>query len=302
MKHLPIHDPEVLAFIAKTEETYPADSNVGTIADNRRNYDAMCAVFRQPRPASVIVQDIVFGSVPVRQYRPKSFDPNRPAILYAHGGGLVLGGLDSHDDVCAEIAEATGNAVTAVDYRLAPEHPEPAQLDDVEAVWRGLARDNPRLIAVGDSAGANLAAGLSLRMRRLGGPIPLAQVLIYPGLGGDLTWPSYLENADAPLLRTSDIAAYRVDVSNLSQDQREEREPLRAGSFAGLPPANVFTADVDPLRDDGIVYAECLRSAGVQAQLHNHSQLVHGYLRGRTTSSRIKAAFDEICSAIGAVR
>ena len=303
MKHKPIDDPEILAFIARTEETYPADSNVGTVADNRRNYDAMCSVFRQPRPASIQVEDATIGSVPVRRYVPADFDPARPAILYAHGGGFVVGGLDSHDDVCAEMAEATGMAVTAVDYRLAPEHAAPAQLDDVEAVWRAMATDNPRLIAAGDSAGGNLAAGLSLRMRRLGGPMPLAQVLIYPGLGGDLTWLSYVENAEAPLLRTSDLAGYRTTAPRpeMARHEIEERAPLKAASFADLPRAYIFTADIDPVRDDGIVYAERLRDAGVPAELRNHPQLVHGYLRGRVMSSRIKAAFDEICLTIRAI-
>jgi acetyl esterase len=199
----------------------------------------MCSVFRQPRPASIQVEDATIGSVPVRRYVPADFDPARPAILYAHGGGFVVGGLDSHDDVCAEMAEATGMAVTAVDYRLAPEHAAPAQLDDVEAVWRAMASDNPRLIAAGDSAGGNLAAGLSLRMRRLGGPMPLAQVLIYPGLGGDLTWLSYVENAEAPLLRTSDLAGYRTMAPRpeMARHEIEERAPLKAASFADLPRA-----------------------------------------------------------------
>jgi acetyl esterase len=300
MKHKPIDDPEILAFVARTEETYPADSNVGTVAENRRNYDAMCAVFRQPRPASVRVEDTTVGAVPVRRYVPENFDPLRPAILYAHGGGFVVGGLDSHDDVCAEMAEATGMAVTAVDYRLAPEHAAPAHLDDVETVWRFMARNNPRLIAAGDSAGGNLAAGLSLRMRRLGGPMPIAQVLIYPGLGGDLTWLSYVENAEAPLLRTSDLAAYRTisPGPSLSQHEIEERAPLKAASFAGLPPAYIFTADVDPVRDDGVVYAERLRASGVRAELRNDEQLVHGYLRGRVMSRRIAEAFAAICAGV----
>jgi acetyl esterase len=300
MKHKPIDDPEILAFVARTEEAYPADSNVGTVAENRRNYDAMCAVFRQPRPASIRVEDTTVGAVPVRRYVPENVDPLRPAILYAHGGGFVVGGLDSHDDVCAEMAEATGMAVTAVDYRLAPEHAAPAHLDDVETVWRFMARNNPRLIAAGDSAGGNLAAGLSLRMRRLGGPMPIAQVLIYPGLGGNLTWLSYVENAEAPLLRTSDLAAYRTISPGLSlpQHEIEERAPLKAASFAGLPPAYIFTADVDPVRDDGVVYAERLRASGVRAELRNDEQLVHGYLRGRVMSRRIAEAFAAICAGV----
>jgi acetyl esterase len=299
-----IDDPEILAFIARTEAAYPPEANEATAEQNRRYYDAMCAVFRQPRPASIAVEDRRIGDVPTRSYTPDDCDAANPEILYAHGGGFVVGSLDSHDDVCAEIAERSGMRVTALDYRLAPEHLTPAPLDDVETVWRHLAKANPRLIAVGDSAGGNLCAGLSLRMRRLGGPMPIAQVLIYPGLGGDLSMPSYTENAEAPLLRTSDLHAYRRIQGKLSltADQSQEARPLTAASFAGLPPTYVFTADVDPLRDDGGLFVERLRDAGIEAEWRNDAQLVHGYLRGRIMSRRIAAAFDAICDCIRGLR
>jgi acetyl esterase len=296
-----IDDPEILAFIAMTEASYPADSNVASAEDNRRNYDAMCAVFRQKRPENVHTLDAMISDVPVRHYLPDGAGDDRPAVLYCHGGGFVVGSLESHDDVCAEIAAHTGFKVTAVDYRLAPEHRYPAQLDDVETVWRRCALENPRMIAVGDSAGGNLCAGLSQRMRRLGGPMPVAQVLIYPGLGGELDWTSYIENAEAPLLRTSDLQTYRDAVSSgrePSAQEVEEREPLKASDYSGLPPSFVFTADVDPLRDDGKVYVDRLTKAGVAAHWRNHDQLVHGYLRGRTMSRRIRDAFIEICEAV----
>ncbi|MDE1995685.1 MAG: alpha/beta hydrolase [Rhizobiaceae bacterium] len=296
-----IDDPEVLAFIARTEASYPADSNVASAEDNRRNYDAMCAVFRQKRPDGIKVVDTTITAVPARHYLPAGTDDMKPAILYCHGGGFVVGSLESHDDVCAEIAAYTGLKVTAVDYRLAPEHRYPAQIDDVETVWRQRSRENSQMIAVGDSAGANLCAALSLRMRRERGPMPIAQVLIYPGLGGDLSWPSYIENAEAPLLRTSDLAAYRDAYASghqPSEQEIEESAPLKARDFSGLPPSWIFTADVDPLRDDGKVYADRLEKAGVSAHWHNHAQLVHGYLRGRIMSRRIRAAFDEICETL----
>ncbi|WP_037076440.1 alpha/beta hydrolase [Rhizobium mesoamericanum] len=296
-----IDDPEILAFIAKTEASYPADANVASAADNRRCYDAMCAVFRQPRPKDIHVIDEMVDDVPVRHYAPADAGVGRPAILYCHGGGFVVGSLESHDDVCAEIASSTRMRVTAVDYRLAPEHRYPAQINDVETVWRHLASRTPQLIAVGDSAGANLCAALALRMRRLAGPMPMAQLLIYPGLGGEVTWLSYIENAEAPLLRTSDLASYSAAYSGSEQSSDQEVEevsPLKAKDFSGLPRTRVFTADVDPLRDDGKVYVERLRAAGVNADWRNHEQLVHGYLRGRIMSRRIRTAFEEICSTL----
>jgi acetyl esterase len=296
-----IDDPEVLAFIARTEAAYPADANIATPAENRRHYDAMCAVFRQPRPAGMIVEDADVDGIPVRRYLPAQVRHNAPEVLYVHGGGFVVGSLESHDDVCAEIADYARIKVTSVDYRLAPEHVAPAQLDDVETVWRHLSERNARLIAVGDSAGGNLCAGLSVRMRRLGGPMPISQVLIYPGLGGDLSWPSYSENAEAPLLRTSDILAYRkhnAAAHRLSDAEIEEASPLQAKSFAGQPPTFVFTADVDPLRDDGEQFVKRLSEAGVHAEWRNDLQLVHGYLRGRVMSKRIGGAFEAICACI----
>lgn len=300
-----IDDPEILAFIAKTEASYPPDSNVASAEDNRRSYDAMCAVFRQKRPDGIRVTDALVDNVPVRHYAPEERHSGQAAILYCHGGGFVVGSLESHDDVCAEIAARTGMQVTAVDYRLAPEHRYPAQIDDVETVWRHLAAKDQQLIAVGDSAGANLCAALALRMRRHAGPMPIAQLLIYPGLGGEISWPSYIDNAEAPLLRTSDLAGYRSAYSSSgrpSDQQIEEVSPLKARDFAGLPRTWVFTADVDPLRDDGRVYVERLRAAGVEAEWRNHEQLVHGYLRGRTMSGRILAAFEEICQTLQRLR
>jgi acetyl esterase/lipase len=296
-----IDDPEILAFIARSEALYPPDSNIATPEENRRNYDALCAVFRQPRPEGVEVQDQRIGAVAVRHYKPRGATDRRPAVIYLHGGGFVVGSLESHDDICAEIADNTGLTVTAADYRLAPEHDYPAQIDDVETVWRHRVDENPSLIVVGDSAGGSLCAALSLRMRRLGGPMPVAQVLIYPGLGGDHSWASYVENAEAPLLRTSDVSAYRRLYSNSarpSEQEIEEAAPLQATTFTNLPPTWTFTADVDPVRDDGKVYIERLKEAGVVAEWQNHAQLVHGYLRGRMMSRRIHSAFREICQKI----
>lgn len=297
----PIDDPEVLAFVAATEAAYPADANGASALENRRHYDAMCAVFRVPRPSGVATLDERIGEVPVRVYRPAEARAGA-AILYAHGGGYVVGSLESHDDVCAEIAEGTGATVVAVDYRLAPEHRHPAQLDDVETVWREIAARFDRVVVAGDSAGACLVAGLCLRLRRRGERLPAAQVLIYPGLGGDRSLPAYSENAEAPMLRTVDLSAYEIARFGGAAPvgPREEAHPLAATDLAGLPPAFVLTADVDPLRDDGLLYAERLRAAGVDAIGRNEPQLVHGFLRGRHRSARIRAAFDAIVAALAA--
>lgn len=296
-----IDDPEVLAFIDRTEAAYPAEANGASAADNRRFYDAMCAVFRAARPAGVAVADERIEGVAVRVYRSvASRDATRRAVVYAHGGGYVVGSLESHDDVCAEIAAATGATVVAVEYRLAPEHRHPAQLDDVATVWRAVAAAFDRVVVAGDSAGACLVAGLCLRLRRAGERQPEGQVLIYPGLGGDRSLAAYHDNAEAPMLRTADLDVYEAARFGGAEPVGpiDEARPLRATDYAALPPAFVVTADVDPLRDDGKVYAERLAAAGVPAAWRNEPQLVHGYLRARHMSGRAAASFEAITTAI----
>ncbi|WP_375688608.1 alpha/beta hydrolase [Pseudooceanicola sp. LIPI14-2-Ac024] len=297
-----ITDPEVLKFIADTQAVYPDEANQASAEENRRLYDAMCEVFREPRPAGLPVRDEVVAGVPVRRYTPVGSE-GRPVLLYSHGGGFVVGGLDSHDDVCAELAVATGCEVVSPDYRLAPEHGFPAQLDDVAAVWTAETASRPG-IAVGDSAGGNLSAGLCFRMRRTGGVMPLAQVLIYPGLGGPTDAPSYTENAEAPMLRGKDLQAYARMMSPEARELRRtnpEAAPLVAESFAGLPPAFIVTADVDPLRDDGPAYQAALQAEGIRADLRNEPQLPHGYLRARHRSDKARQSFAAICGWINDV-
>lgn len=295
-----ITDPEVLAFIERTEAAYPAEANLATAEDNRRAYDIMCAEFRAPRPASVRVRDETCNGVPIRRYKT-SGDVDRPFVLYAHGGGFVVGSLESHDDVCAEMADKTGCEVVAVDYRLAPDHLHPAQLDDVTAVWLGLVSQGRAGFVCGDSAGGNLVAGLCVRLRRLREPMPVGQILIYPGLGGDMTAASYLENSEAPLLRTEDCVYYATVITGGDAEVREndpELCPLQASSLAGLPEAFVVTADVDPLRDEGAIFVRRLLAEGVAAEWRNEPQLPHGYLRARHMSSRARNSFDTICDWI----
>lgn len=283
-----ICDPQVLDFIAATEAAYPADTNGASAAENRRNYDAMCAIFRAPRPKGLPVTDLRIADVPCRVYGAET-----PVfVLYLHGGGFVVGGLDSHDDVCAEIADATGLQVVAVDYRLAPEHRWPAQLDGARAVWRAM--DRPGVV-VGDSAGGMLAAALCLAETDA---VPLGQVLIYPGLGGDGSAPSYRDNADAPLLRTHDLATYHNALHGDGPVLDPLATPLSATLSAELPPAFIVTADVDPLRDDGRDYAMALKLAGVDAVLRNEPELPHGFLRARSSSDRARRSFQAIIAQI----
>jgi len=294
-------DPEVLRFVGESEAAYPTETYQASIPETRQFYDRLCEFFRAPRPDGVTVSDEAINGVTCRRYWPAGLNPDAPFVQFLHGGGFVVGSLYSHDDICAELSDRTGLEVVAVDYRLAPEHIYPAQLDDAEQVARALSSSGRAFVVVGDSAGGMLAAALCIRLRRTNGHAPLGQVLIYPALGGSLSLPSYTENANAPLLGTSDIAYYSEVYTggrDWSASDDPELRPLACGDFAALPAAFIVTADIDPLRDDGAVYAETLAKAGVNATWRNEPQLVHSYLRARHRSARAKASFDAIIDAI----
>ncbi|EEE36959.1 hypothetical protein RKLH11_794 [Rhodobacteraceae bacterium KLH11] len=292
-------DEETWTFIRRTAGSYPDDAVDMSIADQRRVYDAMCEDFRQPPPPGVGAQDRLADGVPVRIYT--AGDPTR-SVMYFHGGGFVLGGLDSHDDICAELCAQTGYRIVSVDYRLCPEHSHPAQFQDswTATSWADREYGDPIILA-GDSAGGNLAAAVAHYSRgRL--DALLGQVLIYPGLGGDRSSGSYIEHANAPLLTLADVRFYRdIRCAGAAPENDPAFEPLMDDDFAGLPPTVVVTADCDPLRDDGPAYCGKIRAAGGLAHWINEPGLVHGYLRARHSVRRAADSFERISVAIEAL-
>ncbi len=297
-------DSEVAAFITRTESFYPSSTNRASPAENRAVYNRMCDDFRQPYPAGVSVSDgVLHARNPDRKVRTRTFVPPRPSkvtLLYLHGGGYVLGGLDSHDDVCAELCLHAGIEVLLLDYRLAPEHVYPAALDDTEAAYRLLRAQERRVIVGGDSAGGNLTAALCMRLKRLNEPMPLGQVLIYPGLGGDM-FRNGERNLDAPLLPVRDSGGYRgiyAGGENKVPKDDPEFAPLCAPDLRGLPPAAIFAAGIDPLRQDAEDYAALLAAAGVPTMFRNEVGLVHGYLRARHMSRAAARSFAAIAEAL----
>jgi acetyl esterase len=293
-----ITDPEVLDFIARTDLLYPPNAAEHTIAEQRQFYDKMCAAFRHPRPAEVAVTDETIdgpaGPIPQRRYVPENAGP--VTVVYFHGGGFIVGGLDSHDDVCAEIAMATACTVVSVDYRLCPEHIHPVAYDDSLTAAQAALAVGPVILA-GDSAGGNLAAAVAQTLR---GPAIKGQVLIYPGLGGDAVGlPSYTECAEAPMLPTRDIIYYRTVRSGGPVPEDDPTFfPLAAKDFSGLAPCFISAAGVDPLRDDGVEYDRLLVGAGVEAYCVVEPQLPHAHLRARHMSHRARGAFNRIVGAI----
>lgn len=285
-------DAPTWAFIERTNMFYPPDTATLSIADQRAIYDRMCAAFDTPYPPGVTAQDGAIAGVPCRVY-PGA----RPTVLYLHGGGYVVGGLHSHDGVCADIRAATGLTVVSADYRLSPEHRHPAAFDDACAVARALAAEGP-LILVGDSAGGNLAAATCHALRPLRLPI-LGQVLIYPGLGGDVDRGSYLTHAEAPMLTRDDVLFYKAIRHDGSPPEDDAAvHPLRDTDFSGLPPTLAIAAECDPLADDARAYAEKVSSAGGRAEWIVEAGLVHGYLRARNSVPRARDSFDRITATI----
>jgi acetyl esterase len=295
MDYATLIDAPTWAFIQASEDAYPTDTTGFSIAQQRAIYDAMCRSFHRGYPEGVSAEDRRIAGVPCRVFAGSS-----PPVLYLHGGGYVVGGLESHDDVCAEIRATTGLTVVCADYRLSPEHLHPAALDDALAVARALAAGGPILLA-GDSAGGNLAAAAA-HILRDEAVVLLGQVLIYPGLGGDIDKGSYIAHAHAPMLTREDVLFYAGIRHNGMAPQADPTvSPLQDASFANLPPTVTFGAECDPLCDDAGAYAQAIRAAGGRAESFVEQGLVHGYLRARHTVPRAKASFARITTALSAL-
>ncbi|MGR4878129.1 alpha/beta hydrolase [Streptomyces sp. LARHCF249] len=263
------------------------------LEDMRRSSIAGAAA--QPRAAQLPrVEDRTADGVGVRLYWPRAGATGMPVVVYFHGGGFFMGNLDTHDNVARTIAARADAVVVAVDYRLAPEHPYPAAVEDASTVvrWVGehaaeLGGDPSRLAVAGDSSGGNLAALMALHARDAGGPDLCFQLMWYPVTHFDPTLPSAVENAGAPLLSRRSyerlIAWYLGD-----RDPRTSgAAPAYAAGHAGLPPAYIATVQTDVLRDEGVRYARILRDAGVAVEHRNHTDLVHAFC---TLASRVPAA------------
>ncbi len=261
-----------------------------SVEEKRKAYVA--AVFRAGAPEPVDrtedrTVESSAGKIPIRLYRPAAKTGERlPIVLYLHGGGMFSGDLDTHDPLCRLLANHVPALVVAIEYRLAPEHPYPAAKEDCFAVLDWLAAsgssldaDHARISVAGDSAGGNLAAVVSLMARERGAPKVTSQVLIYPMMDATLSSASLIENAFIPPFTLVDCVYSWQLYLGADSDRRDPFiSPGLAAELTDLPPALVVTAEFDILADEGQLYVERLRSAGVHVEHEHYPDMVHGFL------------------------
>ena len=281
--------PDCKAVLEAVEERVKPPSRVLSVEGTRRLSEAFYGSEEPTEPVGTVRDLLVPGpdgdDLPIRVYVPEGDGPF-PVLVWAHGGGFVLGGLESHDPACRALTNETGYAVVSVDYRLAPEHPFPAALRDYYRAIRWVVenaatiRGDPDRVAIGgQSAGGNLTAAVTLLARERGTVDDIDyQVLVYPStdLVGD--HDSRRENAEGYYLTTATMDWYRDRYLEYDIDGHNPyASPLLAPDLSGVPPATVVTAGFDPLRDEGLAYAERLEAAGVPTTSRHHPDMIHGF-------------------------
>jgi acetyl esterase len=288
----------------------PSGTKTGTPEERRLRFENYAAASRPPYPDGLAVRNWYVQDqgreIPIRIYRPAVEGP-LPTLLYFHGGGWVMGSLDTHDGLTAGIAHAAGVQVIAVHYRRAPENPHPAAVIDCFRVldWaRGEGRlhgvDPERIGIAGDSAGGHLVASLTQMVKREGGPGLRYQIMLYPAIDPDFSTSSYEENAHSPFLTTDDMRYYWSQYMPDADMGDPISYPARAEDLTGLPPALIMNAQYDPLRDDGINYGRKLSTAGIPAEVRTVDGMIHGFLRARFVSRPAMEEFDVLCDRIRA--
>jgi acetyl esterase len=280
-------DPQAKVLLDQITAIGGPQMHESSVEEARQMIGAMAAFSGEPPPIAEVVSRTVpgpAGEIPVRIFLPDGSRP-LPVLVYFHGGGWVIGGLDTHDVPCRVLANRAGCALVSVDYRLAPENKFPAAPEDCYAATRWVAEnaasigaDASRLAIGGDSAGGNLAAVVALMARDRGGPSIVHQLLVYPVTDVGQDTPSYRDNAEGYLLTAADMAWFwNHYLAKPGDGENPYASPLRAKSLRDLPPAHVITAELDPLRDEGEQYAARLKEAGVEVQLSRYDGMIHGF-------------------------
>ncbi|QTJ67716.1 alpha/beta hydrolase [Rhodococcus sp. ZPP] len=282
----PTLHPEVAAMLATLDAGFPDITAVPPTELRELIRDRRAPLQHLPdmREVTDLTIETADGNLALRIFRPHCDDPELPVVVFAHGGGFVFCDLDSHDELCRSMAQGAGVVVVSVDYRLAPEHAGPAAHDDVYAALEWTSKnaaeyggDPTRIALVGDSAGGNLAATVAIAARDRGGPAVAAQVLLYPVIDDDFDTESYRLYGTGYYNTTKAMKWYWQQYApNGTEDVR--LVPIRAETLAGLPPAVVITAELDPPCSSGDAYAARLTADGVRVRHHRFDGLFHGFL------------------------
>ncbi len=296
--------PELQLLLALRKRTGGRSLMHGTPAEARRRLRRESLVFAgEPRAVGEIRHVVI--EAPHRPLMGRLYLPEGvqrpPLLVFFHGGGFVIGDLDTHDAPCRLLCAEGRMAVLSVEYALAPEEPFPAAIEDGQAAvaWAQshaelLGVDGARVAVGGDSAGGALAAAISHLGAEGEGPVPQAQLLLYPALDRTREWPSMSLFAEGFFLTRSDVETFARHYTGDADGADPRLHPLRAAGFEGLPPTLVVTAGFDPLRDEGEAYAEELRRAGVAVTLRRYERFIHGFANMTTVSPACEAAFAEL--------
>lgn len=279
-------DPQVRAFLAVANAQKQPSIETLPVAEARRQFASLQPIFLPFVEVARVANTTTVQGVPLRSYHPLTAPAAPlPGIVYFHGGGWVLGDLDTHDTLCRHLANAAGAIVIAVDYRRAPEHPFPAALDDAFAAAQHVADhatvfgvDRARLAVAGDSAGGNLAAAVALKARAARGPRLAFQCLLYPVLDCACDTPSYAEFAVGYGLTRAKMQFFGRSYLGQCDAADPFISPLRAADLSALPPALVVTAEYDVLRDEGQAYAKRLATSGVPVESWQVEGVIHAFI------------------------
>jgi acetyl esterase len=289
-------DPRAAALLARIGASGIPPTHELPPAEARRVSEEGAAALFGPVETVAGVSDEDVAGVPTRIYDPAP-GASLPVLVYFHGGGWVTGSVNTHDGVCRALANRGRCRVVSVDYRLAPEHPYPAAVDDSWAVTRWALEQESGVAVGGDSAGGGLAAVMALRARDAG--LSLAfQLLVYPVTDHDFETPSYRANAEGFGLSQVGMRWYWDQYLPDGDRAHPDASPLRAPNLKGVAPALVVVCEYDVLRDEGAAYHERLRQAGVPARLSTYQGMIHGFIRQPAVIDRARDLLDESGAAI----